>query len=114
MHDKGTSRAGKGGITDATDFAARFPARFAPETSWTSTHAACMAGAVRARCDDEMEACDMSKSSSLAGGAKIYYRPIRAAIRWSGLLRFERRIPNDRGGDLCQRQLSFRAGRCCG
>ena len=34
----------------------------------------------------------MSKSSSLAGGAKIYYRPIEAAIRWSGLLRFERSI----------------------
>lgn len=34
----------------------------------------------------------MSKSSSLVDGAKIYYRPIEAAIRWSGLLRFERRI----------------------
>lgn len=34
----------------------------------------------------------MPKSSSLADGAKTYYRPIEAAIRWSGLLRFERRI----------------------
>src|SRR3546814_6327943 len=39
-----------------------------------------------------MEARDMPKSSSLADGAKTYYRPIEAAIRWSGLLRFERRI----------------------
>jgi hypothetical protein len=39
-----------------------------------------------------MEACDMPKSSSLADGAKTHYRPIEAAIRWSGLLRFERRI----------------------
>lgn len=34
----------------------------------------------------------MSKSSSLAFGAKTYYRPIEAAIRWCGLLRFEQRI----------------------
>ena len=34
----------------------------------------------------------MPKSSSLADGAKTNYRPIEAAIRWSGLLRFERRI----------------------
>ena len=34
----------------------------------------------------------MPKSSRLVDGAKIYYRPIEAAIRWSGLLRFERRI----------------------
>lgn len=34
----------------------------------------------------------MPKSSSLAFGAKTYYRPIEAAIRWSGLLRFEQRI----------------------
>jgi hypothetical protein len=34
----------------------------------------------------------MQKSSSLADGAKTYYRPIEAAIRWSGLLRFEPRI----------------------
>ena len=34
----------------------------------------------------------MSKSSSLAYGAKTYYRPIEAAIRWCGLLRFEQRI----------------------
>ena len=34
----------------------------------------------------------MPKSSSLADGAKTYYRPIEAAIRWSGLLRFEQRI----------------------
>ena len=34
----------------------------------------------------------MEKSSCLAFGARIYYRPIEAAIRWSGLLRFERRI----------------------
>ena len=34
----------------------------------------------------------MPKSSSMADGAKTYYRPIEAAIRWSGLLRFERRI----------------------
>ncbi|MFO5983498.1 ATP-binding protein, partial [Pseudomonas aeruginosa] len=26
----------------------------------------------------------MPKSSSLADGAKTYYRPIEAAIRWSG------------------------------
>ncbi len=39
-----------------------------------------------------MEARDMPKSSRLADGAKTYYRPIEAAIRWSGLLRFERRI----------------------
>ncbi len=30
----------------------------------------------------------MPKSSSLADGAKTYYRPIKAAISWSGLLRF--------------------------
>ena len=34
----------------------------------------------------------MSKSSSLVYGAKTYYRPIEAAIRWCGLLRFEQRI----------------------
>ena len=34
----------------------------------------------------------MPKSSRLVDGAKICYRPIEAAIRWSGLLRFERRI----------------------
>ena len=34
----------------------------------------------------------MPKSSRLVDGAKIYYRPIEAAIRWSGLLRFERSI----------------------
>ncbi len=34
----------------------------------------------------------MSKSSGLAYGAKTYYRPIEAAIRWCGLLRFEQRI----------------------
>ena len=34
----------------------------------------------------------MTKSSSLAFGAKTYYRPIEAAIRWCGLLRFEQRI----------------------
>ncbi|MDP9124264.1 MAG: ATP-binding protein [Pseudomonadota bacterium] len=34
----------------------------------------------------------MQKSSSLAFGAKTYYRPIEAAIRWCGLLRFEQRI----------------------
>lgn len=34
----------------------------------------------------------MPKSSRLIDGAKIYYRPIEAAIRWSGLLRFEQRI----------------------
>ncbi|MFU3033286.1 ATP-binding protein [Pseudomonas aeruginosa] len=34
----------------------------------------------------------MPKSSSLAFGAKTYYRPIEAAIRWCGLLRFEPRI----------------------
>lgn len=34
----------------------------------------------------------MPKSSSLAFGAKTYYRPIEAAIRWAGLLRFELRI----------------------
>ena len=34
----------------------------------------------------------MPKSSSLAFGAKTYYRPIEAAIRWCGLLRFEQRI----------------------
>src|SRR3989344_996819 len=34
----------------------------------------------------------MQKSSSFAFGAKTYYRPIEAAIRWAGLLRFEQRI----------------------
>lgn len=34
----------------------------------------------------------MPKSSSLASGARTYYRPIEAAIRWAGLLRFEPRI----------------------
>ena len=34
----------------------------------------------------------MTKSSSLAFGAKTYYRPMEAAIRWCGLLRFEQRI----------------------
>ena len=34
----------------------------------------------------------MPKSSSIAFGAKTYYRPIEAAIRWCGLLRFEQRI----------------------
>lgn len=38
------------------------------------------------------EARDMPKSSCLAFGAKTYYRPIEAAIRWGGLMRFERRI----------------------
>ena len=36
--------------------------------------------------------CYMRKSSCLAFGARTYYRPIEAAIRWSGLLRFEQRI----------------------
>ena len=35
---------------------------------------------------------DMPKSSSHAFGAKTYYRPIEAAVRWCGLLRFEQRI----------------------
>ena len=34
----------------------------------------------------------MHESSSLAFGARTYYRPIEAAIRWAGLLRFEPRI----------------------
>lgn len=34
----------------------------------------------------------MPKSSSLAFGAKTYYRPIEAAIRWCGLQRFEQLI----------------------
>lgn len=34
----------------------------------------------------------MQKSSCLSFGAKTYYRPIEAAIRWAGLLRFELRI----------------------
>lgn len=34
----------------------------------------------------------MQKSSCLAFGAKTVYRPIEAAIRWSGLMRFEQRI----------------------
>ncbi len=34
----------------------------------------------------------MPNSSSLALGAKTYYRPIEAAIRWCALLRFEQRI----------------------
>ena len=34
----------------------------------------------------------MPQSSSLAFGAKTYYRQIEAAIRWADLLRFERRI----------------------
>src|SRR3989344_3477655 len=36
--------------------------------------------------------CYMRKSSCLAFGARTYYRPIEAAIRWSGLMRFEQRI----------------------
>src|SRR5690606_35092153 len=35
---------------------------------------------------------DMPRSNSLADGAKTYCRPNEAAIRWSGLLRFESRI----------------------
>lgn len=35
---------------------------------------------------------DMQKSSNLAYGTKTYYRPMEAAIRWCGLLRFEQRI----------------------
>src|SRR5690606_41084934 len=38
------------------------------------------------------DARDMEKSSCLAFGARIYYRPIEAAVRWAGLLRFEPRI----------------------
>lgn len=34
----------------------------------------------------------MPKSNYLALAAKTHYRPIEAAIRWSGLLKFERRI----------------------
>ena len=34
----------------------------------------------------------MPKSIRLAFGVKTYYRPIEAAIRWCGLLRFEQRI----------------------
>ena len=34
----------------------------------------------------------MPKSSSHAFGAKTYYRPIEAAVRWCGHLRFEQRI----------------------
>lgn len=34
----------------------------------------------------------MQKSSCLAFGAKTFYRPIEAAIRWAGLMRFEQRI----------------------
>lgn len=34
----------------------------------------------------------MPKSSCHAFGAKTHYRPIEAAIRWSGLVRFEQRI----------------------
>lgn len=34
----------------------------------------------------------MQKSSCLSFGARTYYRPIEAAIRWAGLLRFELRI----------------------
>jgi hypothetical protein len=38
------------------------------------------------------DARDMPKSNCLAFGAKTYYRPIEAAIRWAGLLGSERRI----------------------
>lgn len=34
----------------------------------------------------------MQKSSSIALGTKTYYRPIEAAVRWTGLLRFEQQI----------------------
>lgn len=34
----------------------------------------------------------MPKSSCLAFGARTYYRPIEAAIRWCGLMRYERNI----------------------
>ena len=49
----------------------------------------------------------MPKSSRLVDGAKIYYRPIEAAIRWSGLLRFERSILATLGRrcPLCQYDL---------
>ncbi|NRF50357.1 hypothetical protein HRF68_22565, partial [Pseudomonas stutzeri] len=34
----------------------------------------------------------MRKSSSSGAQAKVFYRPIEAAIQWAGLSRFERRI----------------------
>src|SRR5260221_14159479 len=34
----------------------------------------------------------MRKSPGRSSHAKVYYRPIEAAIRWSGLVRFESRI----------------------
>ena len=34
----------------------------------------------------------MTKSSSSGAKAKVFYRPIEAAIHWAGLSRFERRI----------------------
>lgn len=34
----------------------------------------------------------MKKSSSSGAQAKVFYRPIEAAIQWAGLSRFERRI----------------------
>lgn len=43
----------------------------------------------------------MSKPRCLACGIRTYYRPIEVAIRWSGLLRFERRILETLG----QRQI---------
>jgi hypothetical protein len=44
----------------------------------------------------------MPKSSCLAFGAKIYYRPIEAAVRWAGLLRFEPRILETLGPRPCR------------
>lgn len=39
----------------------------------------------------------MPKSRCFAFGAKTYYRPIEAAIRWCGLIRFEQRIQQTLG-----------------
>jgi len=40
---------------------------------------------------------DMPTSSCFTFGAKTYYRPIEAAIRWCGLIRFEQRIQQTLG-----------------
>jgi len=42
--------------------------------------------------DPTMKARDMQKSCSVALGAKTYYRPIEAALRWVDLLRHEQQI----------------------
>ena len=94
--DKAHISQRKGGITDATVFAASPPARFA-RSSWTAHAAACTAGARGLGAMTKWEARDMPKSSSLADGAKTYYRPIGAAIRWSGIAALRAAHPGDIG-----------------